>query len=418
MPNRPDLKFPKKFLWGVATSAHQVEGGQHNQWSVWELENARALVAQAPYHYDDLDSWPEVKEQASSPRNYVSGKAVDHYNRYEKDLDLIYKMNMNAFRLSIEWSRIQPKADAWDAGEIEHYKAVMAACKQRGIEPIVTLFHFTLPVWFSELGGFEHAANVRYFVAFAERIMSEIGATVRYVITINEPETYINQSYVEGSWPPQVVNRRRAMMVRHNLVRAHNQVADKLHAASRRYKISIAKNYSYIYPGDDAWLTVRASRMKQYQQNDAFLKRVIKRCDFIGINYYFSDRMYGYRTHNPDQNMSDVGWDMQPQYLARALYDLNEKYNKPILITENGVADASDSVRKWWLTQTIAAMQSALGKGIPVIGYLHWSLTDTFEWEKGSWPRFGLFAVNYKTMERTPRASATWLAQVLKKVRG
>lgn len=417
MPNRPDLKFPKKFLWGVATSAHQIEGGQHNQWSVWELENARALAAQAPYHYDDLNNWSEVKEQATSPRNYVSGKATQHYSRYEEDIELIRKMNMNAFRLSIEWSRIQPKADTWDASEIEHYKAVLAACKRRGIEPIVTLFHFTLPVWFSELGGFEHAANVRYFVAFAERIIAELGSTVRYVITINEPELYINQGYIEGNWPPQVVNRRRAVVVRHNLVRAHNQVADKLHATSRRYKVSIAKNYSYIYPGDDAWLTVRASQMKQYQQNEAFLNKVMKHCDFIGINYYFSDRLYGYRTHNPDQEMSDVGWDMQPQYLARALADLNEKYNKPILITENGVADASDDVRKWWLTQTITALQSALGKGIPVIGYLHWSLTDSFEWEKGFWPRFGLFAVNYKTMERTPRASATWLAQVLKKVR-
>ena len=161
------LKFPKRFLWGVATSAHQVEGGLHNNWTVWEQENARSLAAQAPYQYGDLDSWSAVKQAAKSPDNYVSGKATNHYELYEQDLDLVRKMNMNAFRLSIEWSRIQPEKGAWDAAAVEHYKAVLAACKQRGIEPIVTLFHFTLPVWFAEIGGFEKRANVKYFVEFA-----------------------------------------------------------------------------------------------------------------------------------------------------------------------------------------------------------------------------------------------------------
>ncbi len=417
MPNRPELKFPKNFLWGVATSAHQTEGGLHNQWSVWELENAKALATQAPYHYDDLDNWSSIKRAALSPSNYVSGKATQHYELFEQDIDLVRKMNMNAYRFSVEWSSIEPEQGAWNAAEVEHYKAVIAACKKRDIEPIVTLFHFTLPVWFVGLGGFEKSANVAHFVSFAERVLAELGTDVKYVITINEPEIYANQGYLDGVWPPQKTNKRLAAAVKNNLAKAHNQIATRLHESSRRYKVSVAKNYSYIYPGDDAWLTVRSAQIKQHRENDAFLRKVIKKCDFIGINYYFSDRVYGYRVHNPNQRLNDIGWDMQPHYLARALEQLHETYDKPIMITENGVADMNDEHRQWWLAQTIMAMQMALEKGVSLIGYLHWSLLDNFEWEKGFWPRFGLFAVDYKTYKRTPRASAVWFAKILKKIR-
>lgn len=239
---RLKLKFPKRFLWGAATSAHQIEGGLHNNWTVWEQENAKSLATQAPYQYGDLDNWNAVESAAKSPDNYISGKATNHYELYEQDLDLVRKMNMNAFRLSIEWSRIQPEKGAWDAAAVEHYKAVLAACKQRGIEPIVTLFHFTLPVWFAEIGGFEKRANVKYFVEFAEHILQELGSRVRYIITVNEPCVYVHESYLRGSWPPQVQNRRRMRAVLKNLAAAHNRVADIVHKVNRRYKVSVAKN--------------------------------------------------------------------------------------------------------------------------------------------------------------------------------
>lgn len=418
MPNRLELKFPKNFLWGVATSAHQIEGDQHNQWSVWELENAKALAAQSSYQFDDLSNWPEVKRSAQTPSNYVSGRATEHYARFAEDISLVRKLNLNAFRLSIEWSRVQPEQGAWDAGAVKHYKEVLAELKKQGIEPMVTLFHFTLPVWFAEMGGFEKRANVKFFVEFAERILSELGGTIRYVITINEPEIYASQSYLEAKWPPQVQNRAQYRRVLANLAFAHNTIAKKLHAASRRYRVSIAKNSAYIYPGDDSALSVRAAAVMQYQRDDMFLRKVIKQCDFLGVNYYFSERVYGYRVHNPDERLNDLGWDMQPQYLERALERLSEKYKKPIIVTENGLADASDEDRQWWLMQTILAMQRAMRSGVELLGYFHWSLTDNFEWDKGYWPRFGLYAVDYRTMERTPRPSAVWFAKVLKKVRG
>lgn len=418
MPNRLELKFPKNFLWGVATSAHQIEGGQHNQWSVWELENAKALAAQSSYQFDDLSNWPEVKRSAQTPSNYVSGRATEHYARFAEDISLVRKLNLNAFRFSIEWSRVQPEQGAWDAGAVKHYKEVLAELKKQGIEPMVTLFHFTLPVWFTEMGGFEKRANVTFFVEFAERILSELGGTIRYVITINEPEIYASQSYLEAKWPPQVQNRAQYRRVLANLAFAHNTIAKKLHAASRRYRVSVAKNSAYIYPGDDSALSVRAAAVMQYQRDDMFLRKVIKQCDFLGVNYYFSERVYGYRVHNPDERLNDLGWDMQPQYLERALERLSEKYKKPIIVTENGLADASDEDRQWWLMQTILAMQRAMRSGVELLGYFHWSLTDNFEWDKGYWPRFGLYAVDYRTMERTPRPSAVWFAKVLKKVRG
>ncbi len=417
MPSSPRLQFPKHFLWGASTSAHQMEGGLHNQWSVWELENAKSLAAQASYHYNDLTNWSHVMNAAKSPANYVSGKATNHYQLYEQDIELVKKLNMNTFRFSVEWSRVQPQIDAWNSEAVDHYKDVLKACERRGVEPVMTLFHFSLPVWFAEMGGFEHRRNVRYFVQFCERILQEIGPSVRYVITINEPEVYANQSYSRGEWPPQVQSTTRFLRVLNNLARAHNQAADKIHALSRKYKVSIAKNSSYVYPGDNAWLSVRAAGLIQYLKDDYFLKKIVKRSDFIGVNYYFSERVYGYRIHNPDLRLSDVGWDLEPADLEYALERLHEKYHMPILITENGLADEGDTNREWWLMQTVLAMQKALDKGVNLLGYIHWSLMDNFEWDKGFWPRYGLFAVDYKTQQRTPRKSAVRLARLLKRIR-
>ncbi len=414
----PAINFPKRFLWGASTAAHQVEGGNHNQWSVWELEHAKSLAAQAEYHYGDLDSWEDIKAQAKSPDNYVSGLASDHFNNYADDIALAQKMNMNALRFSVEWSRIEPREGSWDATAIDHYKAYVKQMKQAGIEPVITLFHFTLPVWFAELGGFEKRRNTKYFLRFAEKILAELGSDITYVITVNEPEVYAYESYYLGHWPPAVRSKRAMIRVQLNLVYAHNQAAKMIHGMSRRYKVSIAKNSNYFYPGDDARLSVMSATVLQYFQDDFVLKRVYKTCDFLGVNFYFSNRVYGYRIHSPNDHTSDLGWDMSPADLEHVLERLYAKYKLPIIITENGVADASDEKRQWWMTQTILAMQRAMGLGVDLRGYLHWSLLDNFEWDKGKWPRFGLVEVDYKTMQRTVRPSGRRYGALLKKVRG
>ena len=409
-------KFPKRFLWGAATSAHQSEGGNHNQWSVWELENAKSLAAQAEYQYGDLDNWDNIKAEAKSPSNYVTGKAVDHFTRYKDDIALARKLHMNSLRFSIEWSRIEPREGAWDATAITHYKNYVSELKRSGIEPVLTLFHFTLPVWFSEMGGFEQKSNIKYFVRFAEKILQELGNDITFVITVNEPEVYVAQSYLEGRWPPARQNKMLALKVLRNLATAHNKTAQMIHGSSRRYKVSIAKNSCYIYPGDDAKLSVASAAIMQYIQDDYFIKKVRRNCDFLGVNYYFSERVYGYRVHNPDEKLSDMGFDMHPADIEHALERLWIKYKLPIIITENGCADSDDAKRQWWLTQTIGALQRAIASGVDVRGYLHWSLLDNVEWDKGRWPRFGLVAVDYKTMERTLRPSGRRYGAFLKKV--
>lgn len=414
---KTNLKFPKHFLWGAATSAHQVEGNTHNQWTVWELENAISLATRASYHFEDLEIWPHVKAAAKDPNNYVSAKGVDHYNRYEQDFDLLKKMNMNAFRFSIEWSRVEPKNGAWNVEAIEHYKQYVQELKRRNIEPVVTLFHFTLPVWFTELGGFEKRRNVRYFTRFAEKMIRELGVNVRFIITLNEPDLYAAESYLGGHWPPNVTSKRMYWRVLNNLAYAHNQTAKVIHSLNRRYKVSIAKNSSYVYAGDNAWLSRMSASILQYTKDDYFLKKVVKQCDWLGVNYYFSDRVYGYRVHNPEQHVSDLGWDLSPENVQYALERLHEKYNLPIIITENGLADSQDEQRQWWITQTLVAMQKAMANGVKVQGYLHWSLLDNFEWDKGFWPRFGLVAVDPKTKERTLRPSAQWFGKIIKYIR-
>lgn len=418
MPNRLELKFPKGFLWGVSTAAHQVEGSTHNQWSVWELENAKALAIRASYQFEDLKSWEYARTAAKTPANYVSGNAIDHYAQYEHDFDLARKMNLNAFRFSVEWSRIQPEEGAWNGEAIAHYKQYIAALKARGLEPVLTLFHFTLPVWFAQKGGFEKRGNISYFVEFADRLIDEIGSGVRFVITINEPETYTYQSYVAGEWPPQRMKKLTALSVYRNLAIAHNRIAALLHKKNRRFKVSVAKNSVFVYAGDDAWLSRASARVAQYIEDDYFLRKVVKSCDFLGINYYMDARIYGYRMHNPDIQLSDLGWNMEPQNIEFALKRLHDRYKLPIMITENGVADARDEYRQWWLMQTIMALRRAMDDGVRLIGYLHWTLVDNFEWDKGFWPKFGFFAYDQQTGKRTPRPSALWFTKAVKKIRG
>lgn len=416
-PDKISFNFPKRFLWGAATSAHQVEGQTHNQWSVWELENAKSLATSAPYQFGDSPNWEQIKQQAKSPDNYISGQAAGHYENYATDFDLLKKMNMNAFRFSVEWSRIEPTEGAWNVEAIDYYKRYVKELKSRGIEPILTLFHFTLPVWFSDMGGFARRGNVRHFVNFAEKIVSELGLDVRYVITLNEPEVYARESYFEGHWPPNVNSKWAYWRVINNLAHAHRQAAKAIRGINRRYKVSIAKNSSYVYAGDDAWLSRVSANVMQYFKDDYFLRKVARQCDFLGVNYYFSDRVYGYRVHNPEEKVSDLGWDLSPANIQYALERLHRKYKLPIMITENGVADSGDELRKWWLSQTLLGMQQALDNGVDIVGYMHWSLLDNFEWDKGFWPRFGLVEVDYETGRRILRPSAVWLGKIIKYLR-
>ena len=417
MPDKTKT-FPKRFLWGAATSAHQIEGRTHNQWSVWELENAKTKAAQAEYRYGDFSSWDRIKAEAKAPANYVSGTVGNHYKHFEKDFDLLEKMNMNAYRFSIEWSRLEPTQGAWSAEAATHYREYIAELKKRGIEPVITLLHFTQPVWFTDLGGFEKRANIQYFVRFAERVMRELGKGIKYVITINEPEVFSFETYITQEWPPAKASKWKAWRTLRNQLTAHKRAYRVIKAVNPRYKIGIAKNSVYFYPGDTAWLSHVSAVLMQWFQDDYTLRSVRKTSDFLGLNYYQSQRVFGYRVHNAeDADYSDLDWMVSPGDIEYVLERWHRRYNLPILITENGLADAADQYRQEWIKETLVAMQNAMGKDVQLLGYLHWSLTDNFEWAHGKWPRFGLAELDYKTGERSLRPSAVWFGKVIKRLR-
>ena len=367
---------------------------------------------------EHLPVWDEVKDQATQPENYVSTEAVDHYNRYELDFDIARKLNLNAFRFSIEWSRIEPQEGVWDAAEIQHYRDYIAALKKRGLEPMATLFHWTMPTWFADKGGFERASNVKYFVRYAEKVFEELGQDLRFITTINEPDTMVFHGYFTLDHPPQKHSYWKGFLVYRNLLLAHKRVYKIGHRMSRRFKIGFTKSYAWIRPGDDTRLTRFAVWIDFMIRDDIPLRYVGRKQDFIGANYYFSDRRMGRKIENENEHLNDLGWEMRPDDLVHVLRRLGKR-GKPIIITESGVADRGDKYRKWWIMRSLSAINEALADGVDVQGYLHWALLDNFEWAYGRWPRFGLVAIDYENdLKRTVRKSALWYGQVVKKMRG
>ena len=404
--------FPKHFFWGASTAAHQVEGGNTNQWSEWEKANAKDLAQTSHRRLGYLPNWQKIKHQAEDPANYISGQGIDHYNRYEEDFDLITKLNLNSFRFGLEWSRIEPRQGEWDEAEIAHYREYIAALRKRGIEPFANIWHWTFPVWFAESGGFANGNNLRYFERFVQKIADELVDDLSYIITLNEPNVYASFGYLNAEWVPNKRNPWTFYKVYRNLVKAHKIAYAVLKAKKPSLQIGIAQQLGNIQSKRQHNIIDQTStRWMRYFWNWWFLNRVRKQQDFVGINYYFTDYYQGFaKRANPTVPLNDLGWYMEPEGLYPLMLRTWARYKKPIFITENGLADASDEYRRWWLEETIVAMERALSEGVDLRGYLHWSLLDNFEWKYGWWPQFGLVHVDRTTMKRTVRPSAKWLA--------
>lgn len=343
-----------KFFWGAATSSYQVEGGIKNDWSAVGLD---------------------------------AGKAADHYNRFKEDFDLAKALGHNAHRLSIEWSRIEPEEGKFNQKEIEHYQKVISALRERGLEPFVTLWHFTNPTWFSELGGFGSKKSAFYFERYVDFVTRNLKG-VKFWLTINEPMVYATNAYLKGNWPPRKKSFPAYFRVISNLAAAHRKAYAAVHKNIPDTRVGIAKNNIYFEavgwnPGNKI-----LKKLADWWWNRRFLNQIQNHQDFIGLNYYFRNSR-----------------EIYPEGLYHVLLDL-KKYQKPIYITENGLADAKDEKRAQFIKDHIYWMKKAMAEGADVRGYFHWSLIDNFEWEKGFAPRFGLIEVDYGTMERKVRQSA------------
>ena len=375
------MKFPEGFLWGSATSAYQVEGG---------IEN---------------NDWAEAARQGKVT---PAGRACDHYNRCEEDFDIAKSLSQNAHRFSIEWSRIEPEEGRFDEIEIEHYRKVLKALRERGIEPFVTLWHFTLPIWFAKMGGFENKKAPFYFSRYCEYVVKNLGQgsdAPRFWITINEPMVFANMGYLKGNWLPlekwyYPLSLFRYFRVIDNIATSHNISYQKIKSVGPDSSVGIAAHNINFEPSVNSFNRLLAKFLIWFQ-NHRFLRKIEDRQDFIGLNYYFHKKFSDKKRYEK----SDLGWDIYPKGIYNVLMEL-KRYHKPVYVTENGIADAKDTKRAKFIKEHLYWVKRAIDDKIDVRGYFYWSLLDNFEWADGFGPRFGLVEVDYETMERKIRPSA------------
>ncbi len=408
----------KPFYWGASTASHQVEGGTTNQWSVWELSVAAQQAKTAKDRLGWIPDFEKLGKQATDPANYIAGKGVDHFHKYKGDFDIMQALGLNAFRFTVEWSRVEPELGKFDAAAINHYREYIAELHKRGIEPFLNIWHWTVPVWFAEKGGFAKRSNIKYFEEFVKKITQELLPNVTYVITLNEPNVYASFSYLTGEWPPQEKSKLKAALVYYNLIATHKRAYKIIKKYHPRVQVGVAQQLADIQPYEqDSPSDEIMTKIMRYGWNWWWLNRIKRYQDFVGFNYYFTDYYSKWRKRSPQTPVSDLGWYMEPKGILPLMRRIAKHYpGKPIFITENGVADAQDKYRKWWLRETMEALDEARKENIPVAGYLHWSLLDNFEWAYGWWPEFGLVHVDRANgMKRTVRPSAKWWAAELKK---
>ncbi len=384
------LKFPEGFLWGAATSSHQVEGNnKNNDW--WEWEQTR-------------------------PEKMRSGLAADQYNRYAEDFSLAKKLGHNAHRLSIEWSRIEPEPGWFNQEEIDHYVDVLKDLKSKGFTVMLTLHHFTNPLWLSKVGAWENSKTPVYFNNFVAKVVPIFKDYVDLWITINEPGVLVFCDYVLTKWPPQKKSKLALLKATKNLARAHKMAYTTIHELVPNAQVGFANNVSSFES-----FHKHSIREKAYEwfldiiTDHLFYKATgMEYHDFLGVNYYFNE----YISFNGNARLpnivdiattkkatSDLGWEIYPEGIFNVLVDLSD-YHKPIYITENGLASTNDDRRCRFLISYLQQIYHAMASGCHVKGYFHWSLLDNFEWSDGFDPRFGLIEVDYETQKRTPRPSA------------
>ncbi|MDP2926620.1 MAG: glycoside hydrolase family 1 protein [bacterium] len=380
------IHFPQDFLWGSATSAYQVEGG---------IENS---------------DWSRI---------FPAGLACDHYRLYEKDFDLLKELSQNAYRFSIEWSRIEPTEGRFNEKEIEHYRRVLKALRERGVKSMVTLHHFTLPLWLARRGGFANSQSVFYFSRFAEKMFKEYGEIVDFWVTLNEPLIYatVMAPLLKKKNGLGLPDLPAILLTIKNEISAHRKTHEVFHRLAKESKtavyVGIAKNNAYFVPfNPKSFLDRLAVGLCRYFWNGYFLDRIKDRLDFIGLNYYFHHQIkFPFFLKQKKKLISDLGWEVFPEGIYHALLEL-KKYQLPIYITENGVADAEDKLREEFIEGHLSWIGRAIEEEVDVRGYFHWSLIDNFEWDKGFGPRFGLIEIDYETMERKIRPSAREYAKI------
>jgi beta-glucosidase len=401
MKNQEDSNF----FWGAATASYQVEGG-----------------------IDNCD-WAAAARDGRVP---ACGRACDHYNRYEEDFDLAVELGHTAHRFSLEWARIEPEEGKYDMDAVKHYRHVIQALRARNLEPIMTLWHFTLPEWFARRGGFEHADAAKVFARYAAFCTRELGEDVTHITTINEPMVFLDLGWRKGNWPPfkkfsiadgltmtksgdEAQNRpddsllhvfTYVKVLRH-LAAAHNRAYVAIKAVRPKASVSLVKHTIAYDHNGQLWPRLRAWA-QDYFFNHTFLRMVMDNCDAIGLNFYHYVQFGA--PDNPRK--TDMGWNYAPEGIYHALKTL-ARYQKPIFVSEAGIANHDDSMRAEYIEKQVAATLRARADGVDVRGHLYWSLMDNYEWALGFEKRFGLIEIHYDDNCRREIRPSAWVYKEL-----
>ena len=412
------LDFPPGFIWGAATAAHQVEGGNdNNDWWDWE---------QTPGHIKNGDT---------------SGVACDWWKggRYVGDFDLAKSLGQNAHRLSVEWSRIEPREGEWNADAFAFYRRVLGALQERNIEPLVSLHHFANPRWLAAQGGWETAAVVPLFERYAAKVVKELGDLCDFWVTINEPIVYTFSGYIDGIWPPGKRDLFLGFRVLANMVRGHGAAYQAIHNLQPNARVGVAHHLVRFLPANansrlDRWAASLRDRMANRLYFHALVDgqlrfpmsgrvpAAVDSQDYIGVNYYFAEHC-AFDLGNSGQLFTrgiKPEWNAPVPSFARTihpagLYDFLAEFSalgKPIYVTESGLFDLGDDTQSRYLVSHLAQVQRATAAGLPVKGYFYWTLVDNFEWAEGYSARFGLYHLDVPTQTRTPRHSAQVYARI------
>ena len=418
------MSLPKGFLIGAATAAHQVEGNNIHS-----------------------DYWAQEHMEYTS-FNEPSGAACDHYNRYEEDIRLMAEAGLNAYRFSIEWARIEPQPGVFDENEIAHYRKVLECCHANGVEPIVTMHHFTSPRWLIEQGGWEAEATVERFARYCRYVVEQLGDLFTYACTINEANmglqiAAITKRYMQmmkvqsaegkvqvginlgdtlkermkkqaaenrkifGTPNPQVFVSGRTPEGDLLVMKAHQAAKAAMKAVKPELQIGITLSLHDIQslPGGEE------AAAREWEEEFMHYLPYIRDDDFFGVQNYTRTLM------GPDGSLpvpdgaetTQMGYEFYPQALGHVIRTVHKSLPIPLIVTENGVAVSDDSRRVAFIEEALRGVDSCIEDGIPVKGYMYWSLLDNFEWQKGFSMTFGLIAVDRATQQRSPKRSLTFL---------
>ncbi len=421
-----ELIIPEKLKLGSATAATQIEGGDKNcNWYQWSLLG-------------------KIAGGASSLT------ATDHYNRVEEDVELMRKMNQEVYRMSIEWSRFEPHEGEWSDEGINHYKNEIKLLIDAGIKPLVTLHHFSQPQWIDDIGAWTNPETIDYFLRFTEKVIDAIGDDVCEYCTINEPNVYANDTYMDAKYPlGKEGDMRSYFKVARNMAISHIRAYKKIHELRSKMGYSdtvvgIVMHIAHFVPADKRAVSKLGKKLLDYLFHKMFYNAYIDGhftfplgggypegkgmySDFIGINYYSRHLIHGtynpaklfgevkFEENLPEERLNDLGWEIYPEGIYKVCKQAHDLYKLPIYITENGLPDEKDNKRAKFIYDHLVQIVKLIDDGVDVRGYYHWSLLDNLEWNDGYGPRFGLIEVDYDTFERRIRKSGEFYSKVCSK---